>query len=145
MSIQLDTRELSRLAADLGRVPASVVPACGVVLDQTAQIVRDDMRRVARSRRSIRHFARSITYDIRGLRAEIGPDKNLRQGPLGNVLYFGTHRHGPVLEHPNAALDRAAPRFEATLASVVEQALAGGVVAAPAAPARQRDATGRFL
>ena len=115
-----------------------------MLVERTAVAVRDDMRRKARGHKRFRSFPSSITHDVRGLRAEIGPDKNKRQGPLGNILYFGTAKTGPVLEHPSAALARAVSALEAALASVVEQSLAGGPVVAPAATPRQRDSKGRF-
>lgn len=145
MTVTLDTSDVTRLAVELAGVGARAVPALGVVVERTAKGVRDDMRRVARGHARFRSFPSSITHDVRGLSAEIGPDKNKRQGALGNILYFGTAKTGPVLEHPSAALGRAVPGLEAALAAIVEQSLAGGPVTAPAEKPRGRDSKGRFL
>jgi hypothetical protein len=59
-------------------------------------------------------FPSSVTTDIRGLTAEVGPDKNKRQGALGNLLHFGTSKSGPTLPNPQTYLDAAQPKFEAT-------------------------------
>lgn len=145
MTVTLDVSDVSRLAVQIGQVGARAVPALGVVVERTAAGVRDDMRRKARGHRRFKSFPSAITHDVRGLAAEIGPDKNKRQGALGNILYFGTAKTGPVLEHPSAALARAVPGLEAAVTAIVEQSLAGGPVTAPAAAPRGRDGKGRFL
>lgn len=145
MTVTIDTSDVVRLAAELTGAGPRAVPALGVVVERTAVAVRDDLRRKARGHAMFPRFPSSITHDVRGLSAEIGPDKNRRQGALGNILYFGTSKHGPVLEHPSEALARAVPGFEAAVAAVAEQALAGGPVEAPAAAPRGRDSRGRFV
>ena len=144
MTVTVDLSDVTRLAVELEGVGPRAVPALGVLVERTAVAVRDDLRRGARGHKRFRSFPSSITYDVRGLTAEIGPDKQKRQGPLGNLLYFGTAKTGPVLEHPSAALARAVPALEAALASIVEQSLAGGPVTAPAAAPRGRNSKGQF-
>jgi hypothetical protein len=145
VSVTVDTSDVRRLAVELGQVPARAVPALGVLVERAAKGIQDDLRRHARGHARFRSFPSSITYDIRGLAAEIGPDKSRRQGALGNLLYFGTAKAGPTLEHPGEALIRALPALEAGCAAVLEQAVTGGPVAAPAAVPRGRDARGRFV
>lgn len=145
MTVTIDTSEVSRLAVDIEGAGVRAVAALGVVVEQAATAVRDDLRRKARGHRRFRSFPSAITYDVRGLTAEIGPDKNRRQGALGNLLYFGTAKTGPTLEHPSEALARAVPAVEEACAAIVEQSLAGGPISAPAAKPRGRDARGRFL
>jgi hypothetical protein len=144
VTLTLDTSDVRRLAARLTEISAAAVPALAVVVRQTAVAVRDDLRRDARGHRRFKAFPSSITEDVRGLWAEIGPDKNRRQGALGNLLYFGTARSGPTLEHPEAALARAIPGFEAAVAYVAAQALTDGPITAPPPAPRKRNSKGQF-
>ncbi|MFJ2631061.1 hypothetical protein ACIO6U_03730 [Streptomyces sp. NPDC087422] len=72
------------------------------------------------------HYPRSISYDVTEapglIEAEIGPDKDRTQGPLGNILEFGTstqagHNDG------GRALDDEEPRFEAAVDALAQTAL----------------------
>jgi hypothetical protein len=123
IDVTINASDLDALAGRLAGSGRRAVPLVREVIEQTAQDVQDDLRDRARGHATFPHFPRAITHDIRGLDAEIGPDKNLRQGALGNILYFGTARTGAVLEHPARALDRARPAFEAALAQAGAQAI----------------------
>lgn len=118
--------DVGRLAVELGRAPARAVPALAATLRIGAEAIRNDLQSQARGHRRFRAFPASITADVRGLDAEIGPDKNRRQGALGNILYFGTAKTGPVLEHPAEALHRALPAIEASAANDLAAAIGGG-------------------
>jgi hypothetical protein len=122
-----DMSDVNKLAYDLGKSPAAVVPALGVAVAEAAVTIRDDLRSKAAGHARFPAFPRAITHDVRGLAAEIGPDKNLRAGALGNILYFGTAKTGPVLESPAAALERAAPAFEAAVGVISSAALARAI------------------
>jgi hypothetical protein len=123
IDITIDADELGALAVRLAGAGRRAVPLVREVVAKAAQDVQDDLREKARGHATFPHFPRSITHDVRGLDAEIGPDKNARQGALGNILYFGTARTGPVLEHPARAVDRARPGFERALAEAGAQAI----------------------
>lgn len=126
IDVSADITEVTRLATQLaGAGRRAVLPAAALVAT-TAVEVRDDLRAQARGHATFPAFPRAITHDVRGLDAEIGPDKQRRQGALGNVLYFGTSRTSPVLEHPGRALDRALPGFAAALGQVGEDAIGDG-------------------
>jgi len=60
-------------------------------------------------------YPRSITYDVRqgaaGPEAEIGPDKNRRQGALGNLLEFGSVKNSPH-PHMRPSGEHEMPHFE---------------------------------
>lgn len=68
------------------------------------------------------HYPHSISYDVEEdgttIRAEIGPDKNRRQGPLGNILEFGTSRNAPI-PHLLPAFEDEVPRYMGFLAKFV--------------------------
>lgn len=115
MSIEFDVSEVNELGADLGKIPGRMVPPMIAAVTKSSTGVRDAMRRDAQGHAHFPHFPNSITADVKvkvGLiEAEIGPDKGLTQGALGNILYFGTSKNGPVL-NINAGLDQEAPKFQ---------------------------------
>ena len=118
--MQIDTSEITRLAADLGRAGVRAVGPTRAAVEASAVAVRDSMRAAATGHPRFRAFPASITHDVRGLDAEIGPDKSKRQGALGNLLYFGTARSGPTLPHPSEALGQAVPVLERALAGITD-------------------------
>lgn len=118
--IRIDDSEVRALAADLGRVPAKTLPAVDAVMKRGAQNVKETMRSDAEGHASLPHFPRSITYDRvmgTGIEYEIGPDKDRMQGPLGSILFYGTSRHGPVLDI-EVGIREEAPRLEDNLSKV---------------------------
>ena len=68
-------------------------------------------------------FPSSINYDVTqsmaGPEAEIGPDKGARQGALGNILYFGTSKNGPV-RNISTGIDAELPPFEKALLAAAD-------------------------
>lgn len=152
-----DTSELRQFVADLDVSGARVIPAAAKVLEANAARVQRAWRSSARGHAHFPSFPSSVTTDVRGLTAEIGPDKNRRQGALGNILHFGTSKSGPVLPNPQTYLDAVAPKLEADLVQLAGALLGGGSL--PAADAgggdgsgaggasggRQRDSSGRFV
>lgn len=94
--------ELAALGREL-RAAANLAP------DKIAEIVRKGAQNIktewanrmrARSRHGhIPHLPKAISYDVRkrqyGAGAEIGPDKRRKQGPLGNLLEFGSVNNPP--------------------------------------------------
>ena len=103
-------------------MPGQTVAEVSKIVAKGARHVKNQMRDEAKSSGHYKHFHRSISYDIRGLEAEIGPDKTKVQGALGNILYFGTSKNGPVL-NIQAPLDAEEPRFVRALSDVVEDIL----------------------
>lgn len=113
--MEFDTSEVDRLAADLGRIPGRMVPSMIAAVTKSATSVRDAMRADARGHAHSPHFPNSITAEVKvkvgQIEAEVGPDKGLTQGALGNILYFGTSMNGPVL-NINGPLDAESPKFQ---------------------------------
>jgi hypothetical protein len=127
MSITFDMRQVNLMAAKLGTADRSVVAPLAAVVAETATVVRDDLRQAAKGHPKARHFPSAITHDVRGLTAEIGPDKGKRQGALGNLLYFGSVNNAPVLPAPSTALERVRPLFEAGIAEAATAGLTKGL------------------
>ncbi|HKS46348.1 MAG TPA: hypothetical protein VJT49_14805 [Amycolatopsis sp.] len=114
---------MDQLAADLEGVPEETRPRFRKVVERGALNIKNGMRADASGHRKFIHFPRSISYDMTGdLEAEIGPDKALIQGALGNLLYFGTSRTAGVLDI-NGPLNREVPRMMDAIADVAEDIL----------------------
>jgi hypothetical protein len=126
-SVEFDMSQVTRFAARIPRAEVAMVAPLAAVVETTAAAIQKDLRSKARGVGHAPSFPSSITHDIRGLSAEIGPDKNRRQGALGNLLYFGSVNNAPVLEHPSAALARARPAFEAAVVKVAGDGLEKGL------------------
>lgn len=122
-----DMSEVNKLAADLAAASFATLPMAEKVLEVGAvKIKKDAAKRIKSADRHGRlpAYPSSITYDTTtkgvSVEAEIGPDKNRNQGPLGNVLEYGTSDTAPI-PHLQPALEAEAP--------VVEQLLAAGAAA----------------
>jgi hypothetical protein len=122
VDVRMDVMGVTSLAADLGKAGPAVVPLARAVVERSALAVKNGMTQDASGHPHFPSFPQSITYDIRGLSAEIGPGKRRRQGALGNILYFGTSKNAPVL-NIGAALEREAPGFEKALGEAAAKAL----------------------
>lgn len=120
--------EFEVFAADLAAAPARLAELLPPVVSKGALNVKNDWRANASGNAHAPHYPASITYDIEdgpeSVSAEIGPDKNLKQGPLGNILEFGTSKNPPHNDG-GRALAAEEPRFFEACETVAEQALLG--------------------
>ncbi|MGE7432755.1 HK97-gp10 family putative phage morphogenesis protein [Kitasatospora sp. NPDC001175] len=117
---------LDALIADLGAAPARLAANTRKAITVTARTIRDDARQRISGHPHLPAYPYSITYDVRatgtGVEAEIGPDKDRSQGPLGNIVEYGTSKNAP-LPHLGPALDAAAPDAERGVSIAVQDAL----------------------
>lgn len=146
----IDSRELDRLAADLGEVADTAGRYVRAAVEVSARRVKDDWRSRAKGFLFAPAFPRSITYDVdtfQGfgasvLQADIGPDKAGPQGALGNLIEYGSVNNPPMgLGH--AALQANEADFEHGLSEALLDAEAvlranSSVVSAAAAVIRGR-------
>jgi hypothetical protein len=121
VEIIVNSTDLARLAVDMGKIPVRTVTAAASVIRSTAAEVEAGMRKDFSGHRHARQIPRAVNSTVRGLSAEVGVDKRGPQGPLGNILAFGTSKNAPVVNH-RAALDRAMPGFVAALGAAADQA-----------------------
>lgn len=116
--LSVDTSELDGLVKAFVRIEAAALPAVDAVVGRGAFNVKRDAARRARGLRHARAYPRSIGYDTFHTpgtsQAKIGPDKNRRQGPLGNIIEYGTVNNPPI-PHLQPALDAEAPKFQKAL------------------------------
>lgn len=76
------------------------------------------------------HYPKAITYDeldeADGPAAEVGPDKERKQGALGNILEHGApEQNTPPRPHLAPAADEESPRFEKQLEELCARLLEG--------------------
>lgn len=126
MSVKTLMSGLNELQAVLHNADRDVVPEAKKVLAKAALNIKNDARKKASGIRHAPAYPRSIGYDTdwQGTlgRAEIGPDKDKRQGALGNILEYGTVNN-PPLAHLGPALDYEGPNFERYLGELGEDLL----------------------
>jgi len=120
--------EFEAFAADLAAAPERLAELLPPVVSKGALNVKNDWRANASGNAHAPHYPASITYDMdvraEAVEAEIGPDKDLPQGPLGNILEFGTSKNPPHNDG-GRALAVEEPKFIAACEAVAEQALLG--------------------
>lgn len=121
---EFDMSEVGKLAADFDKIPAQAVRPLRTAVQTSARRVRDGLRTGVQGHVHLPQFPASITYETHeqanGIDAEIGPDKARTQGALGNIVFFGTSKNGPVADL-NAPLDAEVPLFEQAVGEVVEK------------------------
>lgn len=113
--------DLQRLEADLRSAGARVGRRAFELLDDVVTTGRDEARALAPFGPHTPHYRSSITAEVRvstrGITAEFGPDKDLPQGPLGNIFEFGTATNAPI-PHVHPPGDKAINRTVEGLAEL---------------------------
>ncbi|MFD1278004.1 hypothetical protein ACFQ51_56650 [Streptomyces kaempferi] len=104
----IDVIGLTVVVDDLGTFAERLRVNAGKAVKVTSQKVRDDARNRIKGHKYLPAYPYSITYDVKvtaeGVEGEIGPDKGRAQGPLGNIIEYGTSKNAP-LPHLGPALD----------------------------------------
>lgn len=116
---------LEVLAADLGHAADIALTEVRKVVQKGALNIKTEARRRASGLAHAPAYPFSITYDteINGSRVqgEVGPDKDKRQGALGNILEYGTIKNPPI-PHMAPAARAELPRFEKALEDAAAKA-----------------------
>lgn len=117
---------LNDLVAVLHGAAEDVLPEARKVTAKAALNIKNDAKKRVSGLAHAPYYPRSIGYDmaVRGttVSAEIGPDKDRPQGPLGNILEYGTSKNPPYA-HLGPALDYEGPNFERYLGQLGEDLL----------------------
>jgi hypothetical protein len=122
-----DVRQMLALAAAIDRAAATAERRVKPVVVKGAMNIKRDWRAHARTAagRHARRYPSSITFDVApvpgGVRAVVGPDKALPQGPLGNLLEFGSANNPPQMSGARALITEA-PKFLAAMDGVAASA-----------------------
>jgi hypothetical protein len=126
---QLDFREITELARNLGEVASSAGPYVADAMQTTAIDVRDDWKARASGMKGLRAYPASIGYDFVGfqgfgatlLTCEIGPDRNKRQGTFGGIVEGGSPTFAPR-HYGDDALEAHSDQFEQLLDEALQKA-----------------------
>ncbi|WP_424216027.1 hypothetical protein ACN20G_28175 (plasmid) [Streptomyces sp. BI20] len=115
-----------QVIAAFGVMPALLAVTARQAVEVSANHIKADSRRRGAGSGYRKHYANSITYDLRAsgpasVWAEVGPDKARRQGALGNIIEFGTSRNAPI-PHLGPALAAEASGFYAGMVRAVRDA-----------------------
>jgi hypothetical protein len=121
---------LAELGADLTAAPEKLRAGVRATVEKAAVNVKFDARDTVKSltpKGYARAYPYSITYDVTqtatgGASAEIGPDKEKTQGPLGNLIEYGSANNSPI-PHLAPALERELPNFMFWMSEIAGQAL----------------------
>lgn len=120
--------DMRKLIYDLGKAEKGVLAKTESVVKDMAELTQKQMRldvTLNKSKRKsyIKNFEKSITnekIDTPGrIKYVIGPDKNRRQGALGNILYYGTSKTKPVL-HIKYAMKTVEPKFNKAMEKMLD-------------------------
>jgi hypothetical protein len=119
-AFDVDAREVTELAADLGRVAADSLPLVDAVMKRAAQGVKEEMASDAAASRHFGGIGRTISYDsdyrVGQVAYEIGPDRDRGAvAALGVIAYFGGSNGGGGTLDINAPLRAEEPRMLAAL------------------------------
>ncbi|SRR6266702_4240850 len=101
---------LEQWAAELQKASDDYRDEAHRVVEDSAKAIRDDWRARWRRLGDAPYLWAAVTYDATELHAEIGPDKSLPQGPLGNLLEYGSIHNAPR-PAGTVALDAEEPHF----------------------------------
>jgi hypothetical protein len=123
--LHVDVSELTGLARDLDAAPEKALADTRAVVQRGALNIKKDAQKRVTGLKHAPAYPRSIGYDthttLTGASAEIGPDKEKRQGALGNLIEYGSI-HNPPRPHLAPALEAEEPRFVKALEEVAAKA-----------------------
>lgn len=113
--VDINYDEVRRLAEALGNVERRTYRDAEAIVTRGALNIKRDWRAAWQGHATYAALPNAVTYDIkrqfRSVEAEIGPDKDARQGALGNLIEFGSVKNSP---NPGGlpALMAEVPRFQ---------------------------------
>jgi hypothetical protein len=120
------THELFALATELVTSSARVETAATAAVHESAARVVDEARSIVSGHPHLQQYPDSITFDVDvnggSIAAEIGPDKDLPQGALGNLIEYGSANNAPI-EHLNGPVEHEAQHLEEELGTIGARAV----------------------
>lgn len=97
------------------------------LLEVEAVTMKRDWQSAWSGIRGMPHIGVTVTYDIKttasGAEAEVGPDPSRMQGPLDNIVEYGSSLNGPIRPVTEQLASAAGDRLEKYLATQVGKLL----------------------
>jgi len=124
---EADTREIAALSLSFARAPLNVGAEIVKVTEVAAFKTKTKAQELVAGHPHLPAIGASIDYDIRpifgGVSAEVGYNKDKPQGPLGNIVEFGTSKNAP-LPALLPAFDAEVPVWQRLLEAIVAKGAA---------------------
>lgn len=125
-----DWSDFNKLEKDLGEVPENAGEGIATAMGVTSGRIKKDWADKVDGSEGLGGLAASVNYDLSSfkgfgvsvLESEIGYDKSIYQGPLGNISEFGSIKH-PARGYGLAALEENADDFEKGQQKAIDDAL----------------------
>lgn len=123
----VDTSDLDAWIADLRRADEELPDKTERVVGRGLFNIKRDWKARWTGYAHIPHLPNAINYDVTrhgdDIGGEVGVDKTKRQGPLGNLIEFGSENNAPI---PGGlpAIAAEEPKFVDALADMLEKLLA---------------------
>jgi hypothetical protein len=112
--VDFEAPDLRKLVVDLDAAAGIAARDSRAVVAKGLLNIKTDSRRRAPGLAHAPAYPRAITYDVTqtatGAWGEVGPDKDRRQGALGNLLEYGSIKNPPH-PHMGPAGDAEEPKF----------------------------------
>lgn len=126
-TVSFDLHQLTALTKDLEEAVAIAPAEAAKAVKKAAVNIKADARRRVSGLPHIPAYPRSITFDDVTVtrifaRTEVGPDKDKRQGALGNILEYGSPKRPPI-PHLGPAAEAEEPRFAKAMDELAVKAL----------------------
>lgn len=118
--------DFAQLIDDLGKAGEEVGHEVEQVVSKGALNIKKDWAHRWEGHAHIKHLPAAVGYDLHrdgvNSSAQIGPDKDALQGPLGSIIEFGTVNNAAI---PGGmpALDAEEPRFIQAIEDLGEKLL----------------------
>lgn len=121
------TTELKQVMDSINRASAIAPAEAAKVVTKGAVNIKADARRLASGIKHAPAYPLAIDFDPVhvnpiGASTTVGPDKDKRQGALGNILEYGTSKNAPI-PHMMPAAELEEPRFAKAMEDLAVKAL----------------------
>jgi hypothetical protein len=124
---EIDTSELRTLAADLGRIPAKVMPEVESVLKKGADQLKKGMQAEFEGSPHFKRVGAAVSYERRGFAREIayevGPEMGRGAGSLAGIAVDGGANGGGGSVKVDQLLEPEAVQVEKFLGDILEDVL----------------------
>ena len=121
-----DVSEVTELVNDLGKIPGRMVKDQIATVEKSSQRVEAGWRQQWSGLSHAPHVGKAVTHEVKVKPGEvtgiIGPDKDKKQGALGNILEYGTSKNAPI-PGGGPALKAEEPRLIKAIEDLTEDIL----------------------